>query len=80
MCFAAEEIVALCRMRGLLPHELLGRFTLDELGEAVGFVRAARKWRATEAAADMEQVADGDEFGVGRVLAVLYRLLVMGGG
>lgn len=66
-------------MRGLLPHELLERYTLDELGEAVGFLRAARKYRATEAAADMEQVADGDEMGVGRVLALLYRQTVMGG-
>lgn len=80
MCLAADEVLALCRVRGLLPHELLERFTLDEIGVAVEFLRAARKYRATEAGADIEQVADGDEIGVGRVLALLFRQHVMGGG
>lgn len=80
MCLMAEELWALCMARGLLPHELLTRFTLDELSLAAEVRRGAQKYRATEAGADLQRAADGDEFGVGRVLALLYRGHVMGGG
>lgn len=80
MCLLAEETVALCRMAGCLPHELLERYTLDELSHAAQFLRGARKYRATEATADMEQVGEGDDLGIGRVLSLLYRQYVMGGG
>lgn len=78
MCLAAEELVALGAL-ARLPHELVQLDPLD-LAFDVEVLRAARKYRMREAASDMEQVGDEDAFGVGRVLALLYRGHVMGGG
>lgn len=39
----------------------------------VTVLRAAEKYRATEAAADLQRYETDDPMGVGRVLALLYR-------
>lgn len=64
-------------MRGELPHELLSRPPW-QIATAVEWLRAARRYRLTEAKADLQQLAEGDEFGVGRVLALLLRQTVTG--
>lgn len=60
-----------------LPSDLLERDP-ERLAADLTVLRAARKFLAKEAAADMEQVGEGDSFGVGRVLAMLYRQTVTG--
>jgi len=80
MCLVALEVVELCKMAGCLPHELLERYTLDQLSYAVEFTRAAQKYRLTEARSDMAQLEDVEDFGVAQVKALLFRQLVMGGG
>lgn len=75
----AHELVALSRMV-TRPHALLGMEVTE--AEAMRFdvtmLRAAERYRATEAGADMQRLESDDPKGVGRVLAMLYRDFVTG--
>lgn len=62
------------------PHALLGM----ELSpaEALAFdltvIRAAKLHRATDTAADLQQMESSDEMGIGRIIALLFKRYVRG--
>ena len=62
------------------PHELMEMelSAFEALSFDLTVLRASERHRATEAIADMQEMEAHDEMGIGRAIAMLFRLVTKG--